>query len=218
LEPLDTGAFSCADRIKKRFEGNPMPLAKAQETIERAILNHFKTALESDGVFGLVIGFRDVDGNSALWRSLGTKLVPIKDFWCDESGHVLATAICRSLFPHGMSVAVAHHLVTQVMREGRKAAYVGGDIHTWSVRNNLDGQGYFPISNGNRMYLWGTQQMLFSAIRDSLNGHAMRRDAALQALTVQVQDLALFMAAPHSSQGVSLHSIDPTEDSPHLMP
>jgi len=212
-----SGAFSCADLIRTKLEKS-LPIVKAEEAIRTGLMKHYETYPATQGSeFGLLIGIRDEAGNSKLWRAENAQLVPITDFWCDGSGHVIATPICRSLFPYRMCVAVTHHLVTQVMRQGRRAAYVGGDIHTWSVRNSLESQGYFPVSSKNPLYLWGAEELLFAAIRDSLHGHTMRRDSALQALTTHIQDLSLFVSAPHQSQGVSLRTIDATEDSPHLM-
>jgi hypothetical protein len=175
-----------AQRIRDEVAGISNPsCGAAREAIERTILRIYDTALkywdaESDRrpQIELLVGFKDLQQNSQLFKVEQTAVVEVDSWAFIGSGSLLAAHLAEKMYAAELSAAVTVNLIAHLFREVKsKGTYVGGNTEIVATRklSGLGTEPFFSITNRDYRFLWGLDDLLLSAVRIALDKDKNRK-------------------------------------------
>jgi hypothetical protein len=155
----------------------------------------------------LIVALEDVDGRVALLKTVQTAVFQVMGYAFAGTGSYLAEYLCQRLIgTHNLPTAVTHHLVHQLFREIKgKGIYVGGNTEIVSARTDPKAEQFFLLrSDEDPRFLWGLEQVLYSAIR-----LALRKDSypqfyqdRLEFIRGRLDELWRYARMPRTDDGV----------------
>lgn len=134
----------------------------------------------------LIVGFAGKNGDRALWATRDAAVSDADHFVFVGSGELVAEHVGQNLLHPNQFVAVAEHLVSQVVFEARlRGTGVGGTVAIWAFKTLTGTLPFFNSGRDGMGYLWGLDETVADAIWFALE----RNHASLSQKKKEISDL-----------------------------